>query len=165
MRSKLVPKFALILALLFAACSTANNTFDICSAVSVVQTQQTVIEAAAVTLISLKATIPASEMAKAAAAYGAWYSTQGLIQSSLIAVNDSGGSGITIQQYAQLLAQAVLLAGEFIAIYNSLEKTPTIASGKVQMAAAAAPGCTMTDAQITTALTANLQTWAQLGGP
>ena len=167
--------------LAFAACSTTStggtttSTFDVCSAVTVVAAQQLAVQTAAGTIITLHntgTTVSASVYQKAALAYGAWYQAQGVLESSLITINDSGGnvSSVTMQQYLQLGLQVAVLAADFISVYNSISSTKTPAmtkdgSGslnlqKMQMGAAAA--CAITDDQIKAQLVP--LTWAQLGG-
>jgi predicted small secreted protein len=149
-------------AFLFAACNPSGGGFDICSAVSVVQTQQTVVQTAAKLLIGAGSVVPVDMMAKAKASYAAWYDAQALLGTSLTAINDSGGNpgAVTLQQYMQLLQQVTVLAADFMFIYNSVKNMKPLS---LQVAAATpAPGCTMSDAQISAALAA--QTWTQLGG-
>lgn len=162
MQVRFAAVFALVLCLLTASCNTGGGGFDVCSAVSVVQMQQTAVQLAASGMIALSGGLSPDVMLKAKAAYGAWYDLQALIAGSLVAINQSGGnpSQISIQQYVQLLVQTGELAAEIYAIYNST-KAPALkreAPQKLEVTAA----CSMTDAQIIEEL--HVKTWAELGG-
>jgi hypothetical protein len=146
----------LALALIVSSCSLigggGTTTFDVCSAVSVTQVQQAVVESAATVVINMNKNgqVPAATLAKIQTAYQAWSDTQGLVVTALQAINDAGGnpSAISVQDYAQLVIQAASDAADFIALYESLVGSPSLTSIAKATASPTPTTCSITDADI-----------------
>jgi hypothetical protein len=155
---------AVVAMIAMVGCSSINpSAFDVCSTVSVVQSQQQLVESASLTIVSLHSSKLVSDDVynKAATAYSVWAQSQPTVVNALVALNDAGGnpSAISIAQYTTLAIQIAVETASFIAIYNNISmstpKVQTIAMGPVlkpmSKLMAAAP-CTITDATITSEL-------------
>ena len=150
--------------------------FDVCSAASAVKAQQSAFEIGAQTLISLHRTkaVPDATYAKAQQIYSVWSQTQQLIALTIIAFNDGGlttPQPQMMQQYSQLLVQAVGIAAEFAAMYYSAApagRTPPMAVAAYRRSAAYGAmaendaSCSMTDDQIRATLA--VPSWSAMGG-
>lgn len=139
-----------------SSCSFVNGqpTFDVCSAVKFASTGQKAVELAATTMVGMSTGIPAPVMQKAEAAYGAWVLSQATLKDAIIAINDAGGNptAISLQTYQQLIVEVGIDAAAFFAVYQSIVATPALPPREAMMTTSTTP-CTMTDADITTALT------------
>lgn len=168
--------WVLIAVTMLPACSLigggSSTTFNICSAVSAVEATQQGVEGTAQLITTLYAskTVTADVYNRAKTAYGTWASSQVLLTNALIAVNDAGGNptAVSVQEYVQLGVQAALLAANFIAIYETMNKTssPGMSNTRIVhgMPAVASPvptpapvTCVETDDQIRSSLV--VMTW------
>lgn len=164
---KRILPFVLAIALCVAGCSSSGGgtSFDVCSAESLVKTQQTAAIGYVTVMIALNKTgqVSASQIAKLKGIYTSWATAQQAAVSFLTTANDAGGnlSSVQYQQWIQLGVQMAVLAAEIYSMYNSANTPPK--SGELLAARAGATTCSITDAQIQSDLT--VPTWAALGGP
>jgi hypothetical protein len=155
------------LALVVSSCSLfQNGGFDICSAVSVAQSQQQAIETAASYIVAFHTAGTVTDIVynKAGLAYGAWAASQVTLANALVMVNDNNGSAPTPQQIAQMTLQITLLAADFIAVYESITTMSKPVFGPnhelKSVNPTATPPCAMTDQQIQQDLA--VPAWASL---